>query len=274
MPDNIYGRSAWVDKFMFSEPHSPYDEERVAGIAGMVPQGVGTVLDVGIGGGYIYKRLEREKPVKCYGLDISFELARRLEGLRVCVGDAGALPFRDGQFDLVLAADVIEHIGEGSFGTVISEIARVSKEYIIINSPYKDSIHWPVSLCGRCRKEFNIYGHMRRIDMALIRRAFPKEDFEILKTELSGPRRGLRPRPLVYAARRWGKVYSEEGTVCPHCYNTGITGPERSPARRCMGGAVCALFALIDGLAPPLAKAKSEIRVLIRKRRGAAHGIR
>jgi SAM-dependent methyltransferase len=273
MPDSIYSQNAWLDMFMHNEPADACDRERVSKIVSMIPSKVGSVLDVGVGGGYIFRELKRRGGISSVGLDISLELVKRLKERRVCVGDAKAIPFKDGQFDLVLGADVIEHIKEDHFNESVSELVRVSREFILINSPYKDSVDWPVSLCSRCDKEFNVYGHMRRIDMALIRRIFPDSRFDILKVEFFGKRREARPQPMVHMARRWGKVYSREGVVCPHCLNSEIKQPDRNLAQRFFGGAVCALFMLMDNLTLPFVKVRSEMCVLIRKKQDVRYEI-
>ena len=266
MPTDIYSQKVWVDKFIPKEPADNADEERVGKILDMIPTEARTVLDIGIGGGYIYRRLKDRNALRCFGLDISFDLVKLAGGTGLCVGDAASLPFKDGQFDLVLAADVLEHIKDKSFEDAVSEVVRVSNRYILINSPYKDTVDWPVSLCGVCKKEFNIYGHMRMIDMKLIKRVFPGNKFDVLKAEVIGKKRDRRPSFLVRLARRYGRVYSAEGAICPHCLNFVIAQPPRNVLQDIFGKTICAIFLLIDRCMPPLFKDGSEIRVLVRKK--------
>jgi SAM-dependent methyltransferase len=267
MQDNIYNRKAWVDAFIRERASDASDAERVRKILEAVPGDVTSVLDVGVGGGYIYRELKKRFGAGCFGLDVSLELLKRLKDATTCVADAQTIPFRDGEFDLVIAADLIEHIKDEFFDSSILELIRVSRKYLLINSPYKDSIDWPVSLCGACGREFNVYGHVRSVDMDLVREVFPPERFEIVRTEVFGNKRDARPKALAVIARRLGKVYSSEGVICPHCLNSAPKLPERNFAENLLGGMVCGTFFLMDRLIPSFLKKGSEIYVLLKKKR-------
>jgi len=53
-------------------------------------------------------------------------------------GDARTLPFLDGFFDLVSILDVIEHISKEERTGVIGELSRVTRDMILLSSPFKD----------------------------------------------------------------------------------------------------------------------------------------
>lgn len=266
MPDSIYDTKVWTDKFIYANPPDIYDEKRVAKIVGAIPSDAGTVLDVGIGGGYIYREIKKNKDVKAFGIDISWDLVRRSNDNRICVGDIRALPFKDASFDLVLAADLIEHIKEENFNDSISEIIRTSKKYILLNMPYKDVINWPVSVCNVCNKEFNIYGHERTMDIEFIENLFKDTPFGVIKSEIFGKKRDIRPSFLIHIARRWGKIYSREGTICPRCFNTPIIYPERKILEKFCSKAMALMFFLMDRLTPPQIKGLGEMYILLKKR--------
>lgn len=266
MANNIYNIKAHIDRFIYVKPHDTYEEERIDQILGMIPADVETVLDIGTGAGHIYRKLKGRNGLRPFGMDISLELVGRLNENTISVADIKKIPFKDGSFDLVLTADVIEHINPNDFDESINEIIRVSKKYILINSPYKDTVDWPVARCGKCGREFNIYGHMRSIDKGLIRKLFPAAYFDVLRMAMAGRLRDARPLPLVRMARRFGKVYSAEATICPYCFNGSIVHPNRNAAERCFGSVICALFLIMDKITPPAFKDKSEICVLLKKR--------
>ena len=90
---------------------------------------------------------------------------------------------------------------EEAFAKSIGEIIRVSKKYILINSPFNDSINWPVSNCDKCGNEFNVYGHLRKIDENLLKTLFPEAGFKVLMKKAVGLRRDIRPGFLVFLAR-------------------------------------------------------------------------
>lgn len=266
MGADIYSQGAWVDRFISDKPTNALDIERVVRILEAIPPETRTILDVGLGGGYIYKELSNKKSYKCNGIDISTELVNRLHDKGVCVGDVKGIPFKDNTFDLVLTADLLEHIGDDAFKDSISELARTTKKYILINSPYKGTVRWAVAYCNRCKRDFNIYGHTRSVDMKLIRNSFPDDKFEILHVRHFGKRRIPRSDFIVRLARKLGKVYSREGALCPFCHNTKFEYPERSIFEILFGRAICALFVLFDKVTPQIFKSGSEICVLMRKR--------
>jgi SAM-dependent methyltransferase len=266
MSDNIYSRKAWVDRFVHPAPVDGSDEERVRNIVDAIPEDVRAILDVGLGGGFIFREIKKKGGMRCFGIDISPDLVNRLKDPRVCVADAGSVPFKDRQFDLVLSADLLEHVKDEFFGESISELKRVSRKYILINSPFKDAIDWPVALCNKCNKEFNVYGHIRAVDAELIKRLFPKEEFDIISMKVFGKKRDARPSVIVRAARKLGKVYSAEGALCPYCFNDSIERPSRNAIEVCFGKVSAAIFFLMDRLTPSVLKQGSEISVLLRKR--------
>jgi len=86
------------------------------------------VLDVGCGGGFLSNYLA-EKGHALTGIDAakgSLDVARahdRTRSVTYDTGDARALPYDDGTFDVVCAMDFLEHVEEP--GRVVAEIARV-----------------------------------------------------------------------------------------------------------------------------------------------------
>lgn len=266
-PSNIYNTKTWTDKFMYTKPVDSFDKERVNKILCIIPEDVKTVLDVGTGGGYIYRRLKDDKGLKCFSIDISFNMLKKLNDNKSCLADVKNIPFKNEEFDLVLACDLIEHIEKEFFSDSISELKRIAKKYILVNSPFKDAINWPVSLCNKCNKEFNIYGHLRTVDMKLIKALFPADNFVILKTEIFGRKRTPRPYFLVYIARKYGKDYSREGVICPYCFNRSIGYPHRTFFEKFIGRTIWTVFLLIDRLIPSVSKKGSEICILLQKKK-------
>jgi len=266
MANDIYNQEPWVDKFILKRDDDLCDRDRLRRLREMIPSDVKTVLEVGAGDGRILRELGKAGALKCFGVDVSMEAARRVKGAGVCVCDAGKIPFKDGEFDLILAADLLEHIKEESLGQTVSEITRVSKKYILINSPYKDIIAWPVSLCNACGREFNVYGHLRSIDMRLINRFFPKDKFDVLKRYTFGTKRNVKPLIFISLARRFGKAYSSEGVICPYCLNRSISAPARNAIEVFMGKVMYGALLLTDRMVPGNFKPWSELAMLLRRK--------
>lgn len=69
-----------------------------------------SVLDVGCGRGYLLKRLRRQG-WNCAGIDIpESPVPKKKNGMDCRVGDASALPWSSGLFDLVVLNHVLEHV--------------------------------------------------------------------------------------------------------------------------------------------------------------------
>jgi 2-polyprenyl-3-methyl-5-hydroxy-6-metoxy-1,4-benzoquinol methylase len=100
----------------------------------------GSVLDVGCGEGVLTHRWAQElgdRPV--VGVDLGDEkLAaewrkRRRENLRFQTASADALPFASGEFDLVAAIEVLEHVPEPE--RTLEEMARVANRNLLVSVP-------------------------------------------------------------------------------------------------------------------------------------------
>jgi O-antigen biosynthesis protein len=87
------------------------------------------VLDAGCGTGYGLGILERGGAAQLVGIDLSEEAVARARDdnasadVEVLQGDVRALPFADGEFDLVVCFEVIEHVDDRD--AVLDELARV-----------------------------------------------------------------------------------------------------------------------------------------------------
>ena len=87
------------------------------------------ILDLGCGTGELLASIRGRWPeTVCAGLDLSprmLEVARRKlgEGAELVQGEAGSLPFREEQFDVVLCTDSFHHYPDP--GRVLEEVARV-----------------------------------------------------------------------------------------------------------------------------------------------------
>jgi len=89
----------------------------------------GTVLEVGIGNGVVAKYLDSLYEVKT--VDIIKELN---PDYVASVEDLGLLA--DNSVDVSLCAEVLEHLPFDKFSKCLSELRRVSKDYVVISLPY------------------------------------------------------------------------------------------------------------------------------------------
>ncbi len=135
----------------------------------------GPILDLGSGPGTNHDLLEPfARPL--------FALDSELESLRICqdshytcgtLADAVAVPFREQTFALVLAADILEHVGDDS--TVADEILRVLKPgglAVVVVPAFKSLWGW----------QDEVSGHHRRYSPAAIRNRLTNSGLDVVRT--------------------------------------------------------------------------------------------
>ncbi len=96
------------------------------------------VLEVGCGEGFILEKLKNEKACKkLFGVDISkdaINLAKKIHpGLDLKEGNIYNLPYKDNSFDLVICAEVLEHLEKPI--DAMNEIKRVCKKNLLLSVP-------------------------------------------------------------------------------------------------------------------------------------------
>src|SRR5438270_7089750 len=127
------------------------------------PRETRQALDLGCGAGLNLDHLARyAEPV---GTDFSEEALRfcRARGhKRLCKADAAELPFRDGQFDIITALDVVEHLDDDV--KALDELKRVLRPggLLVISVPAYPALwsYWD-----------DILGHRRRYTTTTLRSA-------------------------------------------------------------------------------------------------------
>lgn len=88
-----------------------------------------SVLEVGPGEGIVTANL-RQDGIAVTTLDIAADLKPDV------IGSVTALPFKDGEFELALAAEILEHIEFTDVPRALSELARVSARHVVISLPH------------------------------------------------------------------------------------------------------------------------------------------
>lgn len=89
-----------------------YIEAQAEKMLSYIPPAKGIdVCELGVGQGYLIRRLRREAPRQLIGIDISYPYLRKLrsENFSVVVANAENIPYRDA-FDLIVATDILEHV--------------------------------------------------------------------------------------------------------------------------------------------------------------------
>jgi SAM-dependent methyltransferase len=99
---------------------------------------VSSILEVGCGEGFLSQQMVKWKTgVPVFGIDLStglFDLrAREEDAINFSAQSAYELAFASESFDLVVGAEVLEHLEEPA--SAILEIARVSRKYVLLSVP-------------------------------------------------------------------------------------------------------------------------------------------
>jgi len=99
-----------------------------------------SLLDVGCGEGVLTQRWAQALgDGRVVGLDLPDERLRaewgrrRAPNLEFRAGRAERLPFPDGDFELVTAIEVLEHVGDPA--RVLAEMARVAAHWLLVSAP-------------------------------------------------------------------------------------------------------------------------------------------
>lgn len=98
------------------------------------------ILDVGCGEGFLEKALlaRRSKGLKIVAVDKDpqvLKVAKKnvRQGVKFSQGDIYQLSFPDASFDLVLALEILEHLGNP--GLALQELLRVTESFLILSVP-------------------------------------------------------------------------------------------------------------------------------------------
>jgi len=99
---------------------------------------IGKVLDAGCGEGYITNKIAKLNRIPhIEGVDVSYDIIQEAKKyypfLKFSTGSIYNLAFKENEFDLVLACEVLEHLE--NYEKAILEIKRVSNRYCIISVP-------------------------------------------------------------------------------------------------------------------------------------------
>lgn len=93
----------------------------------------GEVLEIGPGEGVVTEALRRGG-VRVTTCDIAPDLRPDI------VGSITALPLPDASVDVVLAAEVLEHIAWADVPKALAELARVSRSHVVISIPHPGQV--------------------------------------------------------------------------------------------------------------------------------------
>jgi len=99
-----------------------------------------SILDVAAGGCDVGEALARQGPWRVVSLDSNLEGLRRARATLAVGGDAFALPFPDGAFDLVTASLFFHHLSDEDCVRALRSMHRVARRAVIVNDLHRSRV--------------------------------------------------------------------------------------------------------------------------------------
>ena len=172
---------AHLEAFADARPRLDYLVRQARRKAGQRP----TVLTVGVGDGYL-ERTIHGKGWAVTALDPVAGAAARLvaEGIDAREGIMEAMPFPDASFDVVLATEVLEHLGDAQGDMALAETARVLRHrgWFVGTVPANEDLAAHTRTCPNCGYTAHHWGHQRSFTADSLRTELGQH---FTKTEIS-----------------------------------------------------------------------------------------
>lgn len=195
--------------------NSAAEKARIADLMALIPDGGITALDIGARDGFISKLLV-DHFSNVTALDLEIPTVDHPQ-IRCVKGDISDLPFQDASFSLVFCAEVLEHIPANLLPAACCELARVSKDYVLIGVPFKQDIRVGRTTCSSCGKVNPPWGHVNSFDEKKLAELFPR--LSIVKKSFVGVSTSQTNRfsctLMDWSGNPYGTYSQDEG--CVHC---------------------------------------------------------
>jgi len=150
---------------------SEIERERIADLLELASCERDSAIDVGTRDGYLACLLaDRFRHVTALDLESPVVADKRV----TCVaGDVRSLGFPDDAFDLVVCAEVLEHIPPDDLEGACRELTRITRGHLLIGVPYQQDTRVGRTTCVQCGAENPPWGHVNRFDEPRLRTLFP-----------------------------------------------------------------------------------------------------
>lgn len=149
---------------------SEREQARIRDLFGLLPEKGSNALDIGARDGFLSVLLaERFDHVVALDLEKPELTHPRIEPVK---GNASQLAFEDDSFDLVICAEVLEHIPPHLLPNACREISRVARQVVVIGVPYKQDLRCGRSTCRACGRPNPAWGHVNSFDETRLRELF------------------------------------------------------------------------------------------------------
>ncbi len=216
----------------WGKPLDKANRQRIEETVALVPPHVHTVLDLGCGDGTVSNELIT-KGMSIVGVDISTDALRYFDGEGIAAS-VDQLPFCNHSFDLVICAQVLEHLRVGIYERAVEEIERVAGKFIIITTPNEEYLPKHFVQCKRCGTVQHADFHVRAFDREAHHTLL--QGFALVKTVEISLWRQCRLMTL-FRQRVFGYPGFRPGLTCPSCGSKSVERPRQRSLRKIRAGA-------------------------------------
>jgi 2-polyprenyl-3-methyl-5-hydroxy-6-metoxy-1,4-benzoquinol methylase len=222
-------KAYYDDPGKWGRPYHRINLDRAKWIAQAIPRNAKKILDLGAGDGLVFNTLKKAgyDPV---AFDISRIALKCIKGDKLVQGTASNLPFFSNSFDLILACEVLEHIPNIAFKSVLEEIVRISKRYVLITVPYREKLELNYARCQACGCVFNGSYHVRSFNRSNIKNLFSSLKCIRLNRIISvlNPDRTLSLELYIRQHMANEYLYIGPSVKCPLCSSLVNEKPDRN----------------------------------------------
>ncbi len=187
--------------------------ERVGVVAKLIPKGALTVLDIGIGLGFVEELIAKRKLIRLYGNDISSKAitsARERFAGQFKLESLNSMEYSKNYFDAVLLLEVLEHVSPSKTFSLLKKIGSYLKKegVFVLSIPINEGLeymsenpngHVRVYTEKLIEAELNIAG----FDLIILKKFYAFKNYYLVKKILSKILvNRWRPNVLVIQARK------------------------------------------------------------------------
>lgn len=219
--------SQYYEKKTLWDPDSikEVDKSRIDRVLELIPKESESLLDIGCGNGILCNRIEQKKSSlkRVVGFDRSLEALKYVKTEKR-VGEIDQLPFKNKEFDIVCALEVLEHLNLETFELALKEISRVAKKKIIITVPFDEKLDSNMTICNSCHKMFNRNYHMQTFNIEKMKDLFVRWNFNFSLVKPIGKKKEklFRNQLIIFSnlihGKKWNfQKYKMKHAVCPFC---------------------------------------------------------